>query len=256
MNKRWEIWELKLALNLYCKLPFGQYHSHNPEVIKLAKILNRTPSAVAMKLCNFASLDKVHQKRGVKGLSHGSKNDILVWQQFHEDVEGFILESEKILQEHKGKSLIDEISNDLPHVDGLEREAIVRQRVNQQFFRRMVLASYRYRCAVCMLPIESLLVASHIVPWAVNKKIRMDPRNGIALCSLHDKAFDTGLITVDVRYYLRLSPVLDRFSKEPAIVHGFLPYKDNKILLPDRFLPLEGYLKYHFENVFVASVSK
>jgi len=94
------------------------------------------------------------------------------------------------------------------------------------------------------------------VPWAVNKKIRMDPRNGIALCSLHDKAFDTGLITVDVRYYLRLSPVLDRFSKEPAIVHGFLPYKDNKILLPDRFLPLEGYLKYHFENVFVASVSK
>lgn len=54
---RWNRDQLKLAYYLYCQLPFGKFHHRNPEVMKLATLIGRTPSAVAMKLSNFASLD-------------------------------------------------------------------------------------------------------------------------------------------------------------------------------------------------------
>src|SRR5258706_11315334 len=58
MSRRaWTRDELVIAFNLYCKLRFGQCHGRNPAVIQLAKVLDRSPNAVAMKLCNFASFD-------------------------------------------------------------------------------------------------------------------------------------------------------------------------------------------------------
>ncbi len=72
-------------------------------------------------------------------------------------------------------------------VRGLDREAITKVRVNQHFFREMILANYRQRCAVCEVPFRAILVASHIVPWSLDKSQRMNPSNGICLCSLHDK---------------------------------------------------------------------
>lgn len=78
MKKGQSIWtreELLFAINLYCKLPFGKLHSKNPEIIKLANLIGRTPGAVAYKLVNFASLDPSLQRRGIKGASHASKLD-------------------------------------------------------------------------------------------------------------------------------------------------------------------------------------
>jgi putative restriction endonuclease len=56
-QKSWTREELILTINLYCKLPFGKLHSRNPDVIELAKLIDRTPGSVAFKLVNFASLD-------------------------------------------------------------------------------------------------------------------------------------------------------------------------------------------------------
>ena len=64
-KKNWSEQELVLAFNLYCKLPFGQYHRNNKKVVGLAQIIGRTPSSIALKLCNFARLDPYHKKRGV-----------------------------------------------------------------------------------------------------------------------------------------------------------------------------------------------
>ena len=61
--------ELLLTLHLYCRTPFGKLHQTNPEIIKLAQIIGRTPSAVAMKACNFASLDPaLAQNKNLKKL--------------------------------------------------------------------------------------------------------------------------------------------------------------------------------------------
>ena len=70
-GRPWSRDELVVAMNLYCKLPFGQLHERNPVIIKLAEQIGRTSGSVAMKLCNFASLDPVQQARGIKGLGQG-----------------------------------------------------------------------------------------------------------------------------------------------------------------------------------------
>ena len=86
MKKGQKLWtrdELILAINLYCKLPFGRLHRSNPEVIHLAELIGRTPSSIAYKLVNFASLDPSLQARGIKGASNSSKLDKIIWDEFY-----------------------------------------------------------------------------------------------------------------------------------------------------------------------------
>ncbi|SUA24417.1 Uncharacterised protein [Neisseria gonorrhoeae] len=45
-----------------------------------------------------------------------------------------------------------------------------------------------------------LLVASHIKPWREDKDNRLNPRNGLCLNALHDKAFDRGLLGIDENF--------------------------------------------------------
>lgn len=95
-RRDWTHEELTLAMNLYCQLPFGRLHKGNSEIIAIATVIGRTPSSVAMKLCNLASLDPAHQQRGVKGLSSVSKGDREIWQEFHSDWERLSVESESL----------------------------------------------------------------------------------------------------------------------------------------------------------------
>ncbi len=84
MRRNWIREELILAINLYCKTPFGRIHNRNPEIIKLANLIDRTPSSVSYKLANFASIDPSLQR---KGASNVSKLDIDVWKEFFNDWE-------------------------------------------------------------------------------------------------------------------------------------------------------------------------
>jgi putative restriction endonuclease len=253
-RRNWSEQELIVAFNLYCKLSFGQYHKHNKKVIELSKILGRTPSSVSLKLCNFARLDPLHQKRGIKGMQHGSKLEEKIWNEFNQNWEELAYKSEIILAELKGLKHHDLIKNlmkfekELP--EGKEQEAFVKVRINQNFFREMILASYRSRCAVCSLPEVNLLVASHIIPWSVNISLRTNPRNGICMCALHDKAFDRGLITISDEYKLLLSSIIKKLSNEVAIQRGFLLYEGFEIKLPDRFLPDKKFIEFHKNNIF------
>lgn len=56
-NKNWTREETILAFLLYCQVPFGKIHSSNPLIRNLAEVINRTPSAVSMKMCNFGRFD-------------------------------------------------------------------------------------------------------------------------------------------------------------------------------------------------------
>lgn len=251
-RRNWSEKELIAAFNLYCKLPFGQYHRNNKKVLELAKILGRTSSAVALKLCNFARLDPLHQKRGIKGMQHGSKLEEKIWNEFNQNWDELAYQSEIALADLKGLKnydLIKKFEKDLP--EGKEKEAVVKVRINQNFFREMILASYRSRCAVCSLPESNLLVASHIIPWSFDISLRMNPRNGICMCVLHDKAFDKGLISVSGDYKLLISTTIKRLSNEAAVQRGFLLYQGIEIRLPDRFLPEKKFIEFHRNNVFM-----
>ena len=53
----WTRDELVLALYLYCQIPFAKTKANNPEVIRLAHVIGRTPASVARKLGNFGAFD-------------------------------------------------------------------------------------------------------------------------------------------------------------------------------------------------------
>ena len=47
-RKNWSREETILALYLYCKTPFGKIHKGNENIINMAKLMGRTPSALGL----------------------------------------------------------------------------------------------------------------------------------------------------------------------------------------------------------------
>lgn len=108
----------------------------NPKVLELAQLLGRTAGSVSMKLSNFARLDPALQARGIVGLQRGAKGEKEVWDEFREQPEALAFESQLLLAKKLGKRVEDVAqirTDDLPR-EGLEREAVIRVRVNQSFF--------------------------------------------------------------------------------------------------------------------------
>jgi len=233
-RKNWTREEHILAFNLYCKIPFGSIHIRNPKIIELARLMERSVGAVSYKLANFSRLDPDLKARGIEGMSHGAKGEKDVWDEFYYDSEALAFESERLLAKYSGRTLenlaqIDE--TDLPS-EGKERECIVRIRVNQNFFRSTVLAAYDYRCCVTGLAVPELLVASHIVPWSEDATQRMNPKNGLCLNALHDRAFDRGLMIIDENLTMRFS---GRTRSRGADI--LTSFEGKRITLPSRFKP-------------------
>jgi len=253
-SNKWTREELIIAFNLYCKIPFGTIHIRNPQIIALAKILGRTPSAVSWKLANFARLDPSLQNRNIAGASHGSKMDAEVWDEFNGDWDRLAFESEKLLAQKIGRQ-VEEVSEvdlfDLPKV-GKERDAVVKIRVNQSFFRKAVLAAYNFQCCITGLGIPELLNASHIIPWSKDKENQVNPRNGLCLNAIHDRAFDRGFLTITPEYKIKISNSIKRNNVGNAVQDFLLRYEGAEINLPTRFLPDTNFLKYHNKSVFRA----
>jgi putative restriction endonuclease len=245
-QKLWTRDELILAINLYCKTPFGKIHRNNPKVIELASLIGRTPNSVSFKLVNFASFDPSLKARGIKGASNASKLDLEIWNEFYNDWDRLPFESEKLLAKY-ANSTIEQVSEieieDLPK-EGKVRTQLVKVRVNQNFFRAMVMASYNNKCCITGLSAKELLVAGHIRPWGIDEKNRMNPQNGLAINALHDKAFETGLITILPNYKIKVSSILKK-SKDESIKEYFVRYDSQSINLPKRFYPAKEFLEYH-----------
>ncbi len=251
-SNKWTREELILAFNLYCKIPFGTIHIRNPKIIGLAKLLGRTPSAVSWKLANLASLDPTLKKRNIAGASHGAKLDAEIWEEFNNNWDLLSFESEKLLAKKTGKR-VEEVTDievfDLPKA-GKERETIVKVRVNQSFFRKAVLAAYDFKCCITGLGIPELLNASHIIPWSKDEANRVNPRNGLCLNAIHDRAFDRGLLTITPEFKIKISKSVKRNDLTDAVQDFLLRYDGSEIKLPTRFLPATSFLKYHNKNVF------
>lgn len=243
-----------LVFNLYFKLPYGQLDHRNDAVIELANIMGRTNNSVAMRLNNFASCDPIHIARGISSLGDHKKQCQPYWDEFFENQEALIFESEKILSEYqdttiekKYKSILNDISPDLV---GESRMREVKTRVNQDFFRQMVLVNYGGKCALSGIDLSELLVASHIVPWSKNQKERLNPENGICLSSLYDKAFDCGLISFNNDYSVIFSSRLKKNVGKEYYSEYFEPISQKRLANPMRYLPKIEFLEWHRDCVF------
>jgi HNH endonuclease len=245
----WTRDETLVAFNVFCRTPFGRLHARNREIIEVAERLGRTPSALAMKCCNLAAFDARLAARGIKGLPKTSRVDEDVWNEFREHPEDLTFECEQAYARLLGRQLRAEPEVVWEDVQGLDRSAVTRVRVNQHFFRSLVISGYRGRCAVCELPITALLVASHIVPWCVDMGARMNPENGICLCVIHDRAFDRGLLMINADYRISVDSSLAELGSSGPVVDFFLKYDGRNIFLPDRWLPAPMFLNRHADLV-------
>jgi putative restriction endonuclease len=247
VRRLWTRDELIVAFNLYCRIPFGRIHPRNPEVISLAKALRRSPSAVSWKLANFARLDPEIRGRNRTGATHGAKLEQVVWDEFNHDWDRLAFESEELRSRLVGAPLETDIREEFP--EGRTRAASVMVRVNQGFFRAAVLAAYDGMCCVTGLGVSQLLCASHIIPWSVDSENRTNPRNGLCLNALHDRAFDRGLISFDKSLRLLISPSIGSSTDVP-LANLLLSYEGTLLRSPNHFRPDPGFLEYHRNVVF------
>lgn len=163
MRTNWTREEEIIVFNLYCKMPFNKSSKTHPEVIRIANLIGRSPSAVNMKIGNFGSFDDNLKAKGIVGLTNVSKLDAEIWAEFNGKWDLLAYESEQLIQRltYGGISITEAVGMPI----GKEKIVEVKQRINQSFFRQAVLTSYLSTCCITGICTPQLLIASHIKPW-------------------------------------------------------------------------------------------
>lgn len=139
-----------------------------------------------------------------------------------------------------------------PIVDAIERRYAVRDarvRLHQARFRGLVLNAYRDRCAICRLRESRLLDASHIVADREPEGVAA-VRNGLALCTIHHRAYDHDLVGVSPDYRVQVArrllddddgPMLDLLKRAHGVsielpaAHGQRPDRELLAVRYERF---------------------
>lgn len=254
-RRNWSRSETILAFDIYCRLGFRAADKNNPEIVRLAALLNRTPSAVALKLSNLAHYDPELQARNIVGMSHGSALDKAIFEEFYKSLQDLAWQSAQIRAE-MGDQLIE---NDPDFTDlqgcppGDYRQTVIKQRIGQRAFRQSVLNAYDGQCCVTGLHLDELLIASHIKPWAQcdEKTERTNPCNGLCLNPFHDRAFDKGLITLDKSFCIVLSNKIKNVDMDADTIAWFKHYDHKRICLPHKFQPGKEFIEYHNDVIFL-----
>ena len=270
-GNKWSEDEIILALCLYFILPTKMHDDKNENVQKLAIHLGRTPDAVAMKLQNIKSLDE-----GVtsKGLTHGGRTEREIWDKYHNSPEILYERIENILDEHEWDDIIDSEKPEYhtnpiitPHSISIPEEEFFQEdttgnrkyRRKQGLFRGVLLKNYNEHCCLSSINTLDFLVASHIVPWSMDKTSRLDPQNGLILNVFLDKAFDRGYITIDkCSFMVKVAPQKyfgqsSKKSEDNQIARNqLLKYEGQRILLPadPSRRPKKEFLERHNDEIF------
>ena len=249
MKNTWTREETIIAFNVYCKIPFKDSSKNHPMIVKYAKIIGRTPSALNMKVGNLGRLDPKLKEKGIVGLSHGSKVEQMVWDEFYADPEKLVYESECLIAKYSNESIEHTSHIDLANLpQGTDRLALIKQRVNQSFFRNAVLSSYNSTCCISGIRNENLVEDCHISDWKSDAKNRTNPHNGICLNPFFHRAYDRFYISITPDYGLEISDrLLDSISDD--VTRAYLQrINKRQIFLPEKFAPDKDLLQSHYRQ--------
>jgi len=256
MARDWTDEERLAAMYVYSQTTFGRLHARNPEIIALAARMGRTADSLAMKLTNFASLDPVQQRRGIKGLRGASQGDRAMWEAFHENWSAMVDQSAQAYESFM--ALTDDASRLAgrdsqplrPRRDGattVERTVPVRR--GQDWFRAALMAGFEGKCCISACNVSSMLVASHIVPWAADASLRLNPHNGLLLSAIHDRAFESGDLAIDNDFRVLIATPIRQSSNE-FLQQALGRFHGQPLQLPRRFEPNQAFLQLHREARF------
>jgi len=150
------------------------------------------------------------------------------------------------------RRIVVEIETD-PNLTVTQKEQLIDARRGEGQYRSNLLESCGGFCALSLVDDPELLVASHIKPWRSSSNFeRLDPFNGLLLSPTFDLLFDHGLITFEDDCRIRVSSQLSNAnSRKLGLINGALFSK--LPLLGDGQANRRSYMRYHRENIFLAS---
>lgn len=156
----------------------------------------------------------------------------------------------RLLDAHFPASLHQDILNSVG-LDLTLREDVNRRK-RDPGFRVRILTAYEYACAVCGFDVRLGsqvlgLEAAHIQWHQAGGPD--EEQNGLALCSLHHKAFDLGAFTIQRDRVLLIS---EQAYGRQGFEEWLLNFHGRDIRQPQRaaYLPAEPFLAWHEREVF------
>lgn len=181
-----------------------------------------------------------------------SQKDVLVGQEELPLSTALLLaEEEKTMETLKHAFLLE---------DRLTEKLVERKiRLAQHRFAIAVIRNCGNTCVFCgfaphtLREQSNLLRASHIKPWAVSThRERVDVKNGVAACPMHDVAFDRGYLMINGGYRIHRSSALEQsIIHDPKVANYFGESLNSVLLLPQHAQhPGQSYLIYHQEHIF------
>lgn len=160
------------------------------------------------------------------------------------------------LSDVEAKKLADEVgASDLDEAtkNEIRREIWCRTQVHT-LFKKKLMTEWGKKCALTGMHVESLLVASHIKPWADCRdepKQQTDVNNGLLLCTPIDKLFDRGYLTFNDDGSVKLHKEgHERCLDEKSLAVFGLNTADMPKIKQPLTAKTKEFLEYHRDNVF------
>lgn len=250
-RKNWTEEEVTLALAVYFQTPYGRISAKNPMLKSLAEKIGRSAGAVSYKLANLADLDKRVVEAGRKGFSNGSKIDALVWEKYVNEKGDIALQAltDKVVAicSERVISPVGIVETFTPKDIITERVVSRIERCRQSMFRNVVLSRYHNRCAVTGLQLNELLEAAHIVSWAEDPTLRLEPSNGIALNPFIHSAYDNNFLGIDPDGIVHVSDRLMEHSGDDCMTTFLQSIQNKAIHFPYIGKPSSELLDRHYQ---------
>ena len=101
-----------------------------------------------------------------------------------------------------------------------------------QKFHNEIFDVYQSTCALTGIQQETLLDLAHILPRSQYPELAEHPENALVLNSLHHRAFDARLFTIDTEYRIRPNPGFE--PGHPFLKETIIDNEGDKLSLPER----------------------
>ena len=214
----------------------GKSHRHIQKEILNLPAPARGGGFVAMEILHHFNID-------------GDKKGLLSRNSAHELNSNNDLNFKKALRMLEELNLVEEEAEDYfikdqkinRNENPTESQSMIKVRVYQNKLRKIVLDNYNSTCAICEIDKADLLVCSHIKPWMDDKAERLNPKNAICFCALHDRMFDKGYFSLDSEYRIIYGPKSD---EQITKLFTDLKFKTPKISEPGI-----SFLEYHYKEI-------
>ena len=208
------------------------------------RFLDRNPEAQRFSVYTRLSSMQEATLRGFSTYTDTNGQNVIM---FRPDLLGLYVENSTALHQATTRTLrrIAEVYSNTPLGQPLVRSIEVnRQRIRvtrtayprSPRFRQEVLEAYSHRCAMCGIQLD-LIDAAHIVPHSHPKGVDT-VNNGLALCTLHHRSFDTGLLYVEDDYSIHVNSAKVEHLRKVGRADGLQWYEqqlERELLLPDNY---------------------